>query len=101
VEELGRPGTILGAYDDPSLEDDVTTLRAGETIVFYTDGLTDAYAPENAVAHGALESMLRSSAGRRPDEIIEAIKSCLLPTSGRHPRDDIAILVLQPSEPEA
>jgi integral membrane sensor domain MASE1/serine phosphatase RsbU (regulator of sigma subunit) len=101
VEELGRPGTILGAYDDPSLEDDVTALRAGETIVFYTDGLTDAYAPENPAPHGALESALRSSAGRRPEEIIETIKSSLLPTWGRNPRDDIAILVLQPSESPA
>jgi hypothetical protein len=48
-----------------------------------------------------LESVLRSPAGRRPDEIIETIQRWLLPAGDPQPRDDIAIVVLQPSNDRA
>jgi integral membrane sensor domain MASE1 len=97
VEELGHPGTILGAYADPALEDERTVLRTGDAVLFYTDGLTDAYAPDHPVPVAALAAVLRSSAGCRPEEIIEAIRHTLLRNEDRQPRDDIAIVVLQPT----
>jgi integral membrane sensor domain MASE1 len=97
VEPLGSPGTILGAFEDPTLADAATELQAGESIVFYTDGLTDAYAPDRAVRQTDLEAVLRDAAGRGPEEIVAGIQRALLRVRGRQPRDDIAIVVLQPS----
>jgi len=41
VAGLGRPGTLLGAFEDGSWSDQTITVRAGETLLLYTDGITD------------------------------------------------------------
>jgi integral membrane sensor domain MASE1 len=97
VEPLGSPGTILGAFEDPSLADATTALGPGDSIVFYTDGLTDAYAPDRTVRQSDVEAVLRDAAGRGPEEVVAGIQRALLRVRGRQPRDDIAIVVLQPS----
>ena len=42
VEELGTPGTLIGLVERPELHDRTGELHAGDTIVLYTDGLTEA-----------------------------------------------------------
>jgi phosphoserine phosphatase RsbU/P len=42
VEPLGRPGTVLGAFADPSLSDASTLLHPGDAVLLYTDGVTEA-----------------------------------------------------------
>ena len=43
VEELGAPGTLLGLVRRPAARATrATELRAGDTLVLYTDGLTEA-----------------------------------------------------------
>lgn len=93
VEQLGEPGTLLGVYPDPALADRTAELRPGDVVVFYTDGLTDAYAPGRFVQPAELESILRSCAGRSSAGVISEIARTLLDRPG--PRDDVAIVVLQ------
>ena len=38
---IGRPGTLLGVVAEPRVHDVEVHLRAGETLVCYTDGLTE------------------------------------------------------------
>src|SRR4029079_35718 len=40
-ETVGRPGIIVGAFEDASWNTAATHLRSGDTIVLYTDGITD------------------------------------------------------------
>jgi serine phosphatase RsbU (regulator of sigma subunit) len=42
VEALPRGGTALGALPDPLLKDQALSLRPGEALVAYTDGVTEA-----------------------------------------------------------
>ena len=49
VETVGAHGTLLGVVPDPVLRDEAVELRAGDGLVLYTDGLTDAYASERIV----------------------------------------------------
>ena len=42
VERVGRPGSVLGWVEDPKLLDVEFELDGGESLVLYTDGVTEA-----------------------------------------------------------
>jgi sigma-B regulation protein RsbU (phosphoserine phosphatase) len=97
VEQIGYPGTLLGIDAKPLLADRTCELGLGESVLFYTDGLLDAYAPGRVVQASDLESVLRSCAGRPPAEIVGALEDSFLNSEDLDPRDDVAIVVLQVS----
>ena len=45
VGECAGRGTLLGVFSDPVIGEASTTLKPGETLVLYTDGLLEAHAP--------------------------------------------------------
>ncbi|HEX2124937.1 MAG TPA: MASE1 domain-containing protein [Thermoleophilaceae bacterium] len=104
VESVGAHGTLLGVVPDPVLRDEAVELRAGDALVLYTDGLTDAYAPERIVTTDDLAAMLEECRGQPASEIARRFTESVLDDRGREPRDDIALLVLRippvPAQPE-
>jgi integral membrane sensor domain MASE1/anti-sigma regulatory factor (Ser/Thr protein kinase) len=101
VETIGSHGTLLGVLENPRLSDSTVELRAGDTLVLYTDGLMDAYAPERIVRHADLTAALAALAGRSAPEIAREVARTLLGGGEREPRDDIALLVLGIPAPTA
>ena len=96
VEELGRPGTLLGAIPEPGLADVAARLAPGDAIVLYTDGLlVGSEGRENGDEEGWLAAQLAKAAGKTPSKIAERIASAAIRRQGGEPRDDIALLVLQ------
>ena len=95
VEELGSPGTLMGLVRDPHLEDRCSELRAGDALVLYTDGITEARAPERVLGpeelHAGLSGMRADSAQR----IVQQLAAMAVGGDGRPPRDDIAVLALR------
>ena len=98
--ELGAPGTLLGIVPDPHLSDDRVKLEPGDALVLYTDGVTDAAAPERIWTPEALGLALGSPAGLDADEIAERTLAAALEGLAGDPRDDIAIMVLKVPEAE-
>jgi integral membrane sensor domain MASE1 len=49
VDELGEPGLLLGLDAQPALIDYRAQLGAGDTLLLFTDGLLEAYAPNRFV----------------------------------------------------
>jgi serine phosphatase RsbU (regulator of sigma subunit) len=98
--EIGTPGTLLGIVTDPDLSDDETVLCPGDAVVLYTDGVTDAGAPDHV--HEPAELAIALEAGRydSADEIAERLLQLALGTTNGNavPRDDIAILVIKVAE---
>jgi integral membrane sensor domain MASE1 len=100
VEQLGRPGTLLGVLPDPDLADHTADLAPGDALILYTDGLTDAYAPGRIVKRAGLVAALESCAGLNATEIAGGLEAAILgPRDGAEPRDDIVLLVLRVAPP--
>ena len=69
VEKLGAAGTLLGAVPNPVLSDYRADLEPGDAVLLYTDGLTDAYAPDRIVSQEELAAALQRIAGANAAEI--------------------------------
>jgi anti-sigma regulatory factor (Ser/Thr protein kinase) len=90
---------LLGVEPAPEPVDHTVRLRAGDALVLYTDGLTDAYAPARMLSAAELASLLESCGGLSAAGIVERLKPWAIGAPGREPRDDVAILVVRIAEP--
>jgi sigma-B regulation protein RsbU (phosphoserine phosphatase) len=62
VLALGSSGPLLGLFPDASYEQRVTPLAAGDTLVLYSDGVTEAVdAQETPFGEKGIESVIRHS----------------------------------------
>jgi serine phosphatase RsbU (regulator of sigma subunit) len=93
TEALGPGGTVLGLVE-PQLSRSHHPVNAGDTVVFYTDGITDAPGPE-AVPLDEMEAAVRDSVSSGPAETAEAIRACIDRHRPGGSGDDSAIIVLQ------
>jgi integral membrane sensor domain MASE1 len=101
VEPVGRPGLLLGIEADPELSDYTLELYPGDALMLYTDGLTDAYAPDRSLDADDLALMLASCTGRSASEIADRIERAALDDDSRQPRDDVALVVVRLAQPVA
>jgi sigma-B regulation protein RsbU (phosphoserine phosphatase) len=91
-----NPGMLgIGMVDGTAGGSD--RLAPGESLVIYTDGLTDAMDPADALfGEERLKTVLQSHFGANPNEILEQVDAALeRHTSPGSPADDINIIVLQ------
>jgi len=95
VGPVGRPGTLLGVVPDPRLSDTALTLSPGDSLVLYTDGVTEASTPDGMFGSERLEELVRSCAGLRAAAIADVIERAVMDEQNGEARDDIAILVLR------
>jgi len=98
VEQLGAAGTLLGAVPNPMLTDYRADLEPGDAVLLYTDGLTDAYAPDRIVSEEELIAAMERFAGRDAPTIASGVQEIVLGGEGGDARDDITILVLRVPE---
>ena len=95
VEQLGEPGTLLGALPTPSLADVDARLDIGDSLVLYTDGMLDRGDRTAEDDPGWLSRQLERAAGDSADEVASKLAEAAVKRNGGEPRDDIAILVLR------
>jgi PAS domain S-box-containing protein len=99
VEEVGSPGKVLGVFADAELADTSLRLMAGDALVLYTDGVTEARSPDgDFFGEDRLHHLLRFSSGSDAETIARRIKSVVLAFQEGYPRDDLAVLVLRVSD---
>ena len=95
IEEIGRSGTLLGLVRDPHLEDEQTEMHADDAIVLFTDGITEARAPELMLEPEELHRALSAIQAGSSQGIVEELTAIALGGEGAPPRDDIAVLALR------
>ena len=97
VEPVGAPGTLLGLLPDPELQDRITELRPGDTLVLYTDGLTEARAPAATWSFEELAAAVRAAPMNGPVGLVTSLVASALGERST-PRDDLAVLALKLDE---
>ncbi|HWC10488.1 MAG TPA: PP2C family protein-serine/threonine phosphatase [Acidimicrobiales bacterium] len=95
VEAVGRNGTMLGILDEPALHDDTTVLRAGDLLVLYTDGVTEARRDGEFFGTGRLRATLGSVAGSEAQAVADGIVAAAVEFQGGDARDDIAVVAVR------
>jgi sigma-B regulation protein RsbU (phosphoserine phosphatase) len=97
VHELGRAGALLGVLDNPELHDSQRLLRAGDSLILFSDGVTEARGDLHHDLYG--DKRLRSLVARLGDltaaAMADAIQLATLTFSGGQFSDDTAALVLK------
>ena len=95
IAELGGPGTLLGLVPDLELADAHTEIGGGDSVVLYTDGITEARAPERMLAPDDLHALLGAIPAGSAQELADELVAGALGPETRPPRDDIAVLALR------
>jgi serine phosphatase RsbU (regulator of sigma subunit) len=93
---VGRPGTLLGAVADPSFESDDVVLGADETLLLYTDGVTEARTPSGLLGMDGLRALIRKCPNLQPEPLVACIVSHVHGGEGHTVSDDMALLALRP-----
>ena len=88
---------IVGYYNDFEFKDDTLQLDHGDTLVMFTDGVTEAMdLSRNEFGEKRLNDILINHAGKGSREIVDAIKAGITDfAEGAEQSDDITILVLR------
>jgi serine phosphatase RsbU (regulator of sigma subunit) len=95
VESIVVPGTLVGVYPDLSLAEVEVRLAPGDTLLFYTDGVTEARGPHGFYGSAGLEALLASFAGESADVIADGILAAVSDFQDGRLRDDVALLAVQ------
>ena len=93
VQPVGDHGTLVGSLPNPTFYDRSIRLRGGDTLVLYTDGVTEAEVDGRQLGRDGLASIIASCRDLPAGAIVERVAGTVL--GGRHQRDDVAILALQ------
>jgi serine phosphatase RsbU (regulator of sigma subunit) len=95
VETLGGKGMALGVFPDTQYEDMSLTLAPGESLVAFTDGVTDANNPSSELYEMAHLKAAIGSAPAHATALLEHLKTTLVDWVKETPNyDDITLLVI-------
>jgi PAS domain S-box-containing protein len=96
IEPAGHPGTLLGAFEEVSWDADELDLCPGDTLVLYTDGVTDTTrSGGERFGQDRLTALLAGCKGLAPEDIAQRIDAALQAFEDGPQRDDLAVLVLR------
>jgi phosphoserine phosphatase RsbU/P len=95
IESVEARGRVLGPFTDLASVDRIVQLDAGDSLLLYTDGVTDARNADGFYGEDRLRDTLMSCAGSSADDVVKAIDRSLNEFHGGKPRDDIAFVVLR------
>jgi PAS domain S-box-containing protein len=94
VERVDVGGTLLGVLPEPALPEVTINLRAGDSVVLYTDGITEARGPGGELfGEARLLDSLRDQAGSSAADLADRIRAVVDSFQAGPPSDDRAIVV--------
>jgi len=95
VETAGRPGALIGVFEDPALHDDTASLCGGDTVVLYTDGVTDAHGAHGRFGTERLAAVIEMLVGLPPAQIVDRVDRAVAAYRSGDPTDDTAIVAFR------
>jgi PAS domain S-box-containing protein len=98
VHEVGRHGTLLGAFSQVHWPEESFELGAGETLVAITDGVTDTLGEDDErFGNGRLRELLSEVRSESPMAIRERLVAALEQFQVGAQADDTALVVMRRS----
>ena len=103
AELLEKGGIALGVIEGDHFQDRDITLQPGDTVIFYTDGITEAMSPTGDLfGEERLLEAIKSQGTCDADMTLNAIEESIVAHRSTAPTsDDITLLVLQRLPPDA
>jgi sigma-B regulation protein RsbU (phosphoserine phosphatase) len=97
VESLRRTGAALGIIEDLSIGEHTITLDLDDLLLLYTDGLTEAFSPEDdTYGEERLQDVLKRTGASPAREVLNALETSVKQFMGPLPAaDDLTMLALK------
>ena len=102
LEELAAAGPLLGAFRSLDLERGTARLEAADTLVLYTDGVTDAARPGGErFGIDRFRGLVREHCAVSAGAVVRTVMDAVATWEGDEPADDLALLVVRRSSSAA
>jgi sigma-B regulation protein RsbU (phosphoserine phosphatase) len=97
VSQLPKGGIALGILKDIHLEDHSNLLEPGDCVIFYTDGVTEAFSPdEEMYGEEHLHETIRAADSTSASTVLDAIDDSVIEFIGDNPRaDDLTMVAIR------
>ncbi|MDQ3954700.1 MAG: SpoIIE family protein phosphatase [Actinomycetota bacterium] len=96
VEWLQEGGMVLGVDEDVTFKAGHIELKPADSLVFYTDGVTEAHRDGRPFGQGKFSDLVKEYGVGTPGEMVQAIRrSVEMWTFGSEQRDDLALICAQ------
>jgi serine phosphatase RsbU (regulator of sigma subunit) len=92
---VGSLGTALGLVDTIRAPRTTVRLNSGDSLIFYTDGVTERRNGTTLYGHQHLLAQVSKLAGLPAAVLASHLRASVLGFSPQQPRDDIAIVALR------
>jgi PAS domain S-box-containing protein len=95
IEPLGEVGVPLGLFANPEVRTSESVLYPGDTLVLFTDGVTDSGGDAKALGSQGVSELLLEAAGASAKEIVRRVQALLNRVDVTERRDDCALVALK------
>jgi sigma-B regulation protein RsbU (phosphoserine phosphatase) len=99
VDRLHTSGLVLGPFPNARIRIGIDTIERDDLLVLYTDGITEALAPDDETEYGIdrlQKLVVDGTASRQPQSIIDRVLADVNAFSGTDaPEDDRTIVVVK------
>ena len=94
VHQVGRYGSLLGAFPGTTAHDVSVRLLRGQTLVLFTDGATEACTADGRFGESGLAQALRNSTANDPQAMVDELEAAVLAARVPGAADDLALLAI-------
>jgi PAS domain S-box-containing protein len=96
IEQIGEIGTLLGMIDPLAIQPVQAELAPGDTLLLYTDGVTDAGVEREMIGEEGLRTLCDGAEERSLPQLLSLLERAALERSAEGLRDDMALLAIRP-----
>ena len=95
---VGTSGSLLGVMEEIDVPADELFLRPGDTLVFYTDGVTERRSGDRMFGEESLLASCAAAAGLSADDFAGHLEQGVRDFGDEASRDDLAVLVVRATD---
>ncbi|MFL5823579.1 MAG: SpoIIE family protein phosphatase [Solirubrobacteraceae bacterium] len=100
IREIGSPGPLLGGWETSSWRDRTVPVGPEETLLMYTDGVTDTRGEHDRFGARRLRRVLKTLAGTGPGALLSELQAALDDFQVEGHSDDTGAVALRPAGAE-